>query len=153
MREKSLINLTRVVILLMAICGVAFNLFLVPLTSTDIGCEGAALIVQCVFQWLVSIPCFWILILAWKICADMKKGRLFTLENSNRIRRAAIALLISIIGFLIAKAVFYFLGWNKELILHLIISIVGFTFLVIMIVLSHYIYRAAELQEESDYTV
>lgn len=153
MQEKSLIHLTRVIILIMAICGIVFDLFLVPLTATDVGGEGVPLLVQCIFQWLVSIPCFGILVLAWRVCADMKKGRLFILENSIRIKRAAVSLLVSIIAFLIGKVIFFLLGWNRELILHLIIAIVGFTFLVIMIVLSHYIYRAAELQEESDYTV
>lgn len=153
MNEKSLLNWVRIVIILMAICGIAFNLFLAPLTSTEIGSQGVAIVCQCVFQWLISIPCFWVLFIAWKICLGMQNGRLFTFENSILIKQASILLFSSVISFLIGKILFYLLGWNKELIVHMIILIIGFTIGVMIMVLSHYIYCAAKLQEESDFTV
>lgn len=153
MNERSLLWALRAVIILMAICGIAFDVFLVPLTANGDQINEAAVAVQCVYQVIVSLPCFWILILAWRICDDMKNGRLFTFENSKRVGSASVALLISIVGFLMGKALFYILGWNRELILHLVIAIVGSTFLVMMMALSYYINCAAKLQEESDLTV
>ena len=153
MVEKSLLCLVRITIVVMAICGIAFNIFLVPMTATDIGNNEIAIVIQCISQWIISIPCFGVLILAWIISSNMKIGRLFTFENAKRIKQASILLSISIIGFIIAKVLFYCLGWNKELIVHIIIIIVGLTILVMMMLLSYYIYNAAELQEESDFTV
>ena len=153
MNEKTLFWLVKIVIVIMVICGIAFNLFLAPLTSSDVGSKGFAIAIQCIFQSLISIPCFFVLIIAWKISLDMQKGRLFTFENANRVRQASTALFVSILGFLFGKVLFYILGWNKELIVHLIILIVGLSILVLMLVLSHYIYCAAKLQEESDFTV
>ena len=153
MKEKALLWLVKIVIVIMLLCGIAFNIFLAPMTATDIGSKGIAIIIQCVFQWLVSMPCFFVLFWAWKICLEMQNGRLFTFENAKRVKYASIALFVSILGFLFGEIFFYILGWNRELIVHLIILIVGLTILVMMIVLSHYIYCAAKLQEESDFTV
>ena len=153
MIEKYLLFLVRVTIIVMVMCGIAFNLFLVPMTSTDIGNNQIAIIIQCIVQWVISIPCFCVLVLAWRISSNMKSGRLFAFENAKRINDASTLLFISIVGFIIAKVLFYLLGWNKELIVHVIIIIVGLALLVMMKVLSHYIYNAAELQEESDFTV
>ena len=153
MIEKSLLCLVRITIIVMAICGIAFNIFLAPMTATDIGNNEIAIVIQCIVQWVISIPCFCVLVLAWRISSNMKSGRLFAFENAKRINDASTLLFISIVGFIIAKVSFYLLGWNKELIVHVIIIIVGLALLVMMKVLSHYIYNAAELQEESDFTV
>ena len=153
MNEKTLLLLVKIVIVIMILCGIAFNMFLAPMTATDMGSKGTAITIQYIFQWLVSIPCFFVLFLAWKICLDMQDNGLFTFENAKRVRYASIALFVSILGFLFSKVFFYILGWNRELIVHLIILIVGLTILVMMMVLSHYINCAAKLQEESDFTV
>ena len=153
MKEKALLWLVKIAIVIMLLCGIAFNIFLAPMTATDIGSKGIAIIIQCVFQWLVSMPCFFVLFWAWKICLEMQNGRLFNFENAKRVKYSSIALFVSILGFLFGKIFFYILGWNRELIVHLIILIVGLTILVMMIVLSHYINCAAKLQEESDFTV
>ena len=128
-------------------------MFLAPLTSTEIGSKGVAISCQCIFQWLISMPCFFVLFIAWETCLDMQNGRLFTFENAKRIKRASILLLSSVISFVIGKVLFYLLGWNKELIIHMIIFIIGFTVWVMIAALSHYIGSAAKLQEESDFTV
>lgn len=153
MSEKVLFRAMKLIVILMGICGIAFDIFLVPLTIAEKYYGTAVEWIQWIFQCIVSVPCFWILCLAWRICNDMAEGRLFTFENANRIYKSSIALLGSVSAFLAGKIVFFLLGWNRELLIHLIIAIMGITFLIIMNVLAHYIRRAAELQEESDLTV
>ena len=153
MSEKVLFRAMKLIIILMGICGIAFDVFLVPLTVAEKYDGTVEELIQWIYQCIISVPCFWILCLAWKICNDMAKGRLFTFENANRIYKSSIALLVSVLVFLIGKVVFFLLGWNRELLIHSIIAVMGITFLIIFNALAHYIRRAAELQEESDLTV
>lgn len=153
MSDKVLFRAMKLIIILMGICGIAFDAFLVPLTIAEKYDGTVVELIQWIYQCIVSAPCFWILSLAWKIGNDMARGRLFTFENANRIFKSSVALLVSVSAFLIGKVVFFLLGWNRELLIHSIIAVMGITFLIIFNALAHYIRRAAELQEESDLTV
>lgn len=153
MTEKVLLRGMRFIIILMGICGIAFDIFLVPITCAETYRGTAAELIQWIYQCAVSLPCFWLLILAWRVAKEMERGRVFVAENAIRIQRAAIALTASVAAFLFGKILFFALGWNTELLIHLIIAIMGITFTIIMMALSHYIRRAAELQEETDLTV
>lgn len=161
MIDKKLCEWVKFIIVLMGICGLLFDVFLVPIEVGNLGTEGGqyfdktniSFIVQYFFQWIVSIPCFWVLILAWRACGDMKTGNLFTVKNSKRVKQASVALLISVVAFIVGNLIFAILKWNSEYSIRIIIAIMGVTFWVIMTVLSHYLKRAAELQEESDATI
>ena len=108
---------------------------------------------QYVFHWLVSFPCFWLLIMAWGITSDMKNGRLFIEKNVVRVKLATAILLGDILLFLIGNITFAILGWNELLVLHLFAAVVGLTIAILLFIFSQYLMRAASLQEECDLTV
>lgn len=158
MNEKLLSALTRVAILVIGLCGVLSCFLWIPIsigngTLQNLPWESSSFSIQYVFHWLVSLPCFVLLIFAWKITSNMNEGKLFLEKNAVYVSHASIILLIDIIIFLIGNIVFTILGWSNWLILNILISIIGLVVSIFMYILSKYLICAAKLQEESDFTV
>ena len=62
-------------------------------------------------------------------------------------------LLVDILLFLAGNIVFAVLGWNKLFILQLFAATIGLIVAILLFVLSQYLMKAANLQEECDLTV
>ena len=105
------------------------------------------------FYWAASIPCFAILIIAWKISASIKTERLFTDKVAKMIKMCALILLMDLGVFFIGNIIFLLLKMNDFAIIYLFLIVGGAVLSVFLSVLSHYIAKAAELQEISDSTV
>ena len=161
MRDKKLSLLIRVSIIFIAVCGVAICLLWVPMGEFGwkIGdvwsFEGQTkeFWSQIIFHWMVSLPCFYLLWLAWQVTSDMKKGRLFIFENSLRVKHAMYILTVDLLLFLVGHTLFALLRWHTFYIIYLLVALIGLIVVVFLTVLSHYLLRAAELQEESDGTI
>lgn len=160
MNDKKLTFFMRIAIILIGICGGAICLFWLPMTTAKsfealswVGLQKMENWMQYVFHWLVSFPCFWLLIMAWAITSDMKNGRLFIEKNVVRVKLATAILLGDILLFLIGNITFAILGWNELLVLHLFAAVVGLTIAILLFIFSQYLMRAASLQEECDLTV
>ncbi len=107
-----------------------------------------------IFLWVLSIPCFWALYLAWKIFGNIEKDHAFTTENAEYMGR---------ISFLaVADAVVLFGGkcvvladWyesSRNIALCFVVTLIGIGFSVAA-ALSHLIRKAADLQDQSDWTI
>ena len=160
MNDKKLTFFMRIAIILIGICGGAICLFWLPMTTAKsfealswVSLQKMENWMQYVFHWLVSFPCFWLLIMAWGITSDMKNGRLFIEKNVVRVKLATAILLGDILLFLIGNIMFAILGWNELLVLHLFAAVVGLTIAILLFIFSQYLMRAASLQEECDLTV
>ena len=160
MTEKILSRWVRLVIILIAISGVLSCSLWVPIriggwsfNGQQVAIKGVELWVQFVFHWIVSLPCFWILTVAWRITTDMKNDLLFTMENSVRVKHAAQELFVSVLVFLVGNVIFAILKWNSVLMTNCFVAVLGMVMSVLFAVLSYYLYRAAELQEECDGTI
>lgn len=158
MNEKSLSVLTRFAIILIGICGLLSCLFCIPISLgngsfKNILWWSLEFSLQYVFHWIVSLPCFGLLIIAWRITSTMSNGKLFLANNALYINYATTILIIDIIVFLIGNIIFAVVGWNSWLILQVFVAITGLIISIFMYILSKYLMRAAVLQEESDLTV
>lgn len=158
MNEKLLSALTRFAIVLIGICGVLTCLFWIPIsmgkgTLHNIPWETAEFWVQYVFHWLVSLPCFVLLMIAWRVTSNMNKGKLFLAKNASYVNYATIILTADIVAFLIGNVIFAILGWSSWLILYVLVAVTGLVISIFMYILSKYLMRAAVLQEECDLTV
>ena len=158
--EKKLTVLMRTAIVLIGICGVAICLFWLPMNGNNGGVtlswevlQKTENCIQYIFQWVVSLPCFWLLVMAWIIASDMQKERLFVEKNALRVKQATAILLADILLFLIGNIIFALLGWSEWLILHLFAAVVGLIIAILLFIFSQYLMKAANLQEESDLTV
>ena len=160
MDDKKLTVFMRIAIILIGICGVAICLFWLPMTTTKSfgplswgALQKVENWTQYIFHWGISLPCFWLLIMAWEVTSDMQKGRLFIEKNAVRVKWATAILLGDILLFLIGNITFAILGWNEWLVLHLFAAVVGLIVAIVLFIFSQYLRKAATLQEESDLTV
>ena len=104
---------------------------------------------------VTAVPCFAVLVLAWRIATNIGRDRSFSNENASLLKW------ISVLAA--ADAAFFFLGNVVMLLLDMshpsvvlasfIIVFAGIAVAVISAVLSHLVKKAAVLQEESDLTI
>lgn len=163
MTAKTLYFWVRCSIVIIALCGLtvcalwypySFSLFKIGLTSSELSELTAAQSWGLLsFYWLVSVPCFAILFFAWKISANIKTERLFTVQVARRIKICALILLTDSGVFFIGNVIFLLLKINDFAIIYFFLVIGGLILSVFLSALSHYVAKAAELQEFSDGTV
>ena len=158
MNEKLLSALTRIAILIIGICGLLSCFLWIPIsmgngTLQNLPWKSSSFLIQYVFHWIVSLPCFVLLFFAWRIASNMNNGRLFLEKNALYVSYAFMILVIDIIVFLIGNIVFAILGWSNWIVLHILIAVTGLVVSIFMYILSKYLIRAAILQEECDLTV
>ena len=158
MTGKALCFWVRCAIIAIAICGVCvcafwypFCVFLTSITPQGIG--KAVFWVQILFYWLTSLPCFWILIMGWRVTTAIKEERLFQEGTAKTVKNATQILFIDLAVFFIGNVLFLLLDWNRLAWIYFVFVIVGLVIGIFMAILSHYLYRAAELQEESEGTI
>ncbi len=132
----------------------SFSIINIDLTATDLSelttVQGWGLLS---FYWAVSIPCFAILIIAWKISASIKTEQLFTNKTAKMIKICALILLVDLSVFLIGNVVLLLLKMNDFAIIYFFLIMGGLVLSVLLSALSHYVAKAAELQELSDGTI
>lgn len=159
MTEKSLVFWIRSMIVAMILCGIAICALWIPMgveglwLGGETNMQSVELWVQSAFFWVTALPCFWILTVAWSVTTDMKSGKLFTVENSVRIKRVALVLFIDLLVFLAGNLVFAILQWHAQMLTYCFVGLAGFVLVAFFAALSHYLFRAAELQEESEGTI
>lgn len=163
MTAKSLFFWVRCSIVIIALCGLtvcalwypySFSLIKIDLTNSKL-CEltTAQSWGLLSFYYAVSIPCFAILIIAWKISSNIKTEQLFTSKVAKMIKLCAVILLIDLGVFFIGNIIFLVLKINDFAIIYFFLVIAGVVLSVFLSVLSHYVAKAAELKELSDGTI
>lgn len=163
MTAKSLFFWVRCSIVIIALCGLtvcalwypySFSLIKIDLTYAKL-CEltTAQSWGLLSFYYAVSIPCFAILIIAWKISSNIKTEQLFTSKVAKMIKLCAVILLIDLGVFFIGNIIFLVLKINDFAIIYFFLVIGGLVLSVFLSVLSHYVAKAAELKELSDGTI
>lgn len=105
------------------------------------------------FLWLCSLPCFFILIIFWKISTAIKKEELFTMSSAKRIKLCAVVFFIDLAVFFIGNLIFLLLGINGFAFFHFALFVGGAVLGIFASALSHYVAKAAELQEENEGTI
>ena len=163
MTAKSLFFWVRFSIVIIALCGLtvcalwypySFSLIKIGLLGSELSeltsIQSWGLLS---FYWAVSIPCFVILIIAWKISVYIKTEQLFTIKVANMIKLCALILLIDLGIVLIGNIIFLLLKINDFAIIYFFLIIGGLVLSILLSVLSYYVAKAAELKEISDGTV
>ena len=84
---------------------------------------------------------------------QMKKGELFREKTAKLIQWATVILFVDIIVFFVGTLMFFLLKWNELIFLYSLVAVVGMFVVLFLAVVSHYISKAAVLQEESEGTI
>ncbi len=107
-------------------------------------------IARVAFSWGVSIPCFMIMGLMWKVSARISRGETFSFDIYKYLRLSATTLFIDCGVYFVGNAVFYALGCNPLFIVYMIIGIIGVAVAFCMAALASMAKNAAALKEDND---
>lgn len=159
MKQLSLANWLKFIIIGMGICGLVICLWVVPSYGQSLlysypefsYCYYPWLI----FIWLTAVPLYIILFFSWRVACNIGADHSFSVENGILLKR---------IGILAGgDSAFFFLGNVVYLLLNLshpgvtlaslVIVFIGAAISIACSVLSHLIMKAADLQEQSDWTI
>ena len=108
-----------------------------------------------IFIWMTGIPCYAVLVFAWKIAVNIQKDNSFSMDNAHLMKRIAGMALGDVTFFFIGNVVFLFLDMNHPgiVLVSLLIVFIGVAVAVAAVVLSHLIAKAAGLQEQTNLTI
>ena len=91
MEQRTLVKWLKILVLFAAVCGLGLAGGVLPLAGQWL-VESYPEFSYCfwpwiIFLWVLSIPCFWALYLAWKIFGNIEKDHAFTTENAEYMGR------------------------------------------------------------------
>lgn len=165
--KNSLIALfVRLVIVLIAACGLAICVFWYPFSiylsvmgladSVPTFEQNIEIWTQLIFYYLVSLPCFIILFLAWLITCSIKKGAFFSKKNVKIIKSSALILFIDLMVFLIGNVVFLILGWNYFALFALFyfrLFVIGLGLTILIMFFENYLKKCVKMQENREFLI
>lgn len=159
MEQRTLVRWLKLLVVFAAVCGIALCVGILPMAGkrlADIYPEFSyCYLPWLIFLWILAVPCFIALVLAWKIFGNIEKDCSFCMENADALQKISY-LAAADAGFLfLGNVLFLLLNMNHPAVLlgACMIVVVGIGISVAAAVLSHLVGKAAKLQEENDLTI
>lgn len=140
-------------IIVFGICGLLMCVLWYPYTVSLTAENSVEKWIQLIFYWLVSIPCFVILVFAWRITGSIKTDEVFTKKTAKCIKLCMFILFMDVCVFFIGNVVFMILGWSKLAFVNLMLAAIGLVVTSVLLVACHYVEKGANLQEEVEGTI
>lgn len=159
MKQKTLSKWVKCMIILVALCGLAVYIFIIPscVQSVIYGYPefGYCYYPWMILIWLTALPCYGVLFLGWKISTNIGENNSFCPENARYLKWISLLAAGDVGFFFIMNIVYLFLNMNHPgiVLASLIIVLIGIAIAVVAAVVSHLVMKAAELQEQADLTV
>ena len=160
MDQKKLANWLKVIIVGVAVCCIFICAVLLPELGKSLMMHyedefDYAFWPCLIFLWVCFIPVFAALVLAWMIAHNLGKGRAFTMENAKLFKIISILAAVDSAFFVIGNIVLLALWMNHIgfAILSFAVAFVGVAIAVCAAGLSHYVAKAAQMQDENDLTI
>ena len=160
MNQKTLSLLLKIVIIGVALCLAAVYIWIVPEMGAPLAEAGDGEFHYLYVPWLVlieltALPIAAALVLAWIIASNIGRDRSFCRQNAKLLGVIAILAAADAGYFFIANVVMILLNYSHPgiMIFSLIACFAGVAVCVAAAGLSHLVYKAAKLQNESDLTI
>ena len=159
MEQHRLIQWLKFLVIFAAGCGIVIDLGVLPGVGNwivDLAPElGGYFWPWLVFLWILSVPCYMALWMAWKIFSNIEKDRAFTTENAECMRSVSVLAAADAVLLVVGNVVYLFLNMNHPgvLLAAFFIALLGIAAAIAAAMLSHLIRKAAKLQDESDWTI
>ena len=159
MSQKSLSRWLKAVIVGLALCGLVVFGVIIPIVGQSIVVSapefGYCFWPWLIFAWVAALPCYGMLILGWKVAANIGADRSFSLENARLLKGVALLAGLDSALVFIVNAIFLLLNMNHPgvAILMLLAVFAGVAVSIAAACLSHLVRKAADLQAESDLTI
>lgn len=159
MEQKKLSKWLKCILVGVAICGIIIYAIVFPVYGASLQNSYPEFSNRfwpwMIFLWISGIPCFATLIFAWKIATNIGLDQSFSNENAKLFHWISV--------FAATDAAFFFIGNVLMFILNMShpsvalasfgVVFVGVSVSVGSAVLSYLVKKAADLQEQSDYTI
>lgn len=159
MKHENLAKQLKVIILGMGLCGILIYLWIIPMLGKEVVSYApdfaGAYMPWLVFIWATAIPCYAALWFAWKIASNIGRDNSFCVENGIYMNRIAKLAAGDGIFFFLGNILLLLMNYNHPgiIIVSLFIVFIGLGIAVAASALSHLIMDAADLQEQSDFTI
>ena len=159
MPSKTLCKLARTAVIAVAMCGLAVCGYVLPVLGGNIARNNPALaycyIPWLTFLWIAALPCFAILALIWKVSTAISREQVFTHTTAHLVKAGAVLLFCDVGLFFAGNVLFLFMNMSHPavLLLSIFVDVFGLSLAVLAAILSRYLTKAADLQEEVDGTI
>ncbi|MCD8119808.1 MAG: DUF2975 domain-containing protein [Lachnospiraceae bacterium] len=158
MEQKTLAKWLKCIILGIGFCGIIFYA-LVPV------CGDAALDWYpefanrywpwVIFLWITGVPCYVVLVFAWKIAACIGQDRSFSMDNARYFKWISYVAAGDTLFFFFGNVLLLLLDMSHPgvMLALMLVVFIGVAVTVASAALSHLVKKASELQEQSDLTI
>jgi len=159
MKQSTLSKWLKLVILGAALCGLIIYGWVIPTCGKDLALGypefAGAYVPWLGFLWATGLPCYIVLIYAWKIASNIGADKSFCVQNGEYMKWISVMAGFDALFFFLGNIVLLFLNMNHPgiVIVSMVVVFVGAAISVVAAALSHMIMKAADLQEQSDYTI
>lgn len=159
MTQKSLSKWMKFIVIMLGICGVVIFAIVVPVIGLTL-VESYPEFSYCFAPWLIfislmAVPCYAVLVIAWKVATSIAIDNYFTEINSKRLKSVSILSLATSAYLFAGSTIFLLLNMSHFTVfaVSLLVVFVGVAISVASAVLSYLVGKAADLQEQSDLTI
>ena len=160
MRQKTLSNWLKFIILGVGLCGLVIYLLVVPMLGQTVAVAEDGAFDHLYWPWLVliwvtALPVYAALAFGWIIAVNIGKDRSFSVENARLLKWISGLAAADAAFFFLGNILYLFLGWSHPgvTLLSLVVVFVGVAISVAAAALSHLVMKAALLQEQEDLTI
>lgn len=160
MKQAFLANWLKLIIAGVGICGLIVYTLVFPILGQMIAAAENGVYDHCYWPWLIfiwatGIPCYAALGFAWKIAGNIGADKSFSHSNAKMLKWISVLAVSDATFFFVGNFVFLFFNMNHPgiVLFSQIIVFAGIAVAVAAAALSHLVLKAADLQEQSDYTI
>lgn len=159
MSQKSIYSWMRIAILAIAAGGIFVYAYLLPLWGNDIIQTNPELShwlwPWLLFLWVTAVPIYWAMILAWNVSSQIKRDITFTRKTASLLKQISLLAFAEAGYFFAGNCLLTLLGMSHPGVFLVSCVLTAFIVLVALVfaALSHFVLKAAVLQEEADATV
>jgi len=159
MKQNTLSKWLKLMIVGVGICGIIIYAAVIPMLAEDM-VQKYPEFHYCQWPWLIligitAIPCYGVLILGWKIAAHIGADRSFSIENARLLKWISLLAVGDAAFFFAGNLIYLLLNMNHPsiVLVSFLIEFFGIAVSVASAALSHLVRKAAELQDQSDWTI
>lgn len=159
MKQTGLSKWLKAVIVGVAFCGILVYGWVVPMYGQSLVWGNPELshyfTPWLVFILLTGIPCYLVLLCAWKIATEIGADNSFSWENAKLLKNIATLALFNSGFFFVGNILYLLLDMNHPgiVLMSLVVIFLGIAIAVASAALSHLVGKAAALQEQSNLTI
>ena len=160
MKQIALSKWLKFIIIGVGICGLIVYGMVIPMLGQAIAVYEQGAFDYCywpwlVFIWITAIPCYLVLVFAWKIASNIGRDKSFTVANAKYLKWISVLAVADAAFFFVGNIVYLFLNMNHPgiVLFSLLVVFAGVAVAIASAALSHLVLKAEVLQEQSDWTI